>query len=183
MPTSLISTGVQFPDNSIQTTAASAGAMILLQTVTASGASTVGFSGVNSTYSTYIILCTQMSLSVNNVQLNLRHTVGGVPDSTASAYTYANGNMSSTWLYSTGSIDRFVFGINSFFGTTNASLEIRVMLGSSMQDYYVLAKNQGNFLQLASGKSLRNVTVDGFVLYPGTGTVSGTFRLYGIKNS
>lgn len=57
MPTSLVSTGVQFPDNSIQTTAATAGGLNLVTTVTGTAASSILVnSGFTTTYDYYDLI-------------------------------------------------------------------------------------------------------------------------------
>jgi hypothetical protein len=71
MPTSLVSTGVQFPDNSIQTTAAGASGVVLLQTVSTTSASTVDltFSG---SYSNYEVIYSDFYSATNQgIQLQM----------------------------------------------------------------------------------------------------------------
>lgn len=56
MAVSLVSTGVQFPDSSIQTTAATAGSMTLISTATSTSGTTVSFTGLTTTYKKYQIV-------------------------------------------------------------------------------------------------------------------------------
>ena len=67
MPTSLVSTGVQFPDSTIQTTAAGASTMTLVATATSTSGTTLTFTGLTSSYKKYIIY-------FNNVRNNLDTT-------------------------------------------------------------------------------------------------------------
>ena len=62
MAVSLVSTGVQFPDSTIQTTAAGASGLTLLSTVTASSSSTVDIeTGIGSSYDFYLITVTNVT--------------------------------------------------------------------------------------------------------------------------
>lgn len=63
MPTSLVSTGVQFPDSTIQTTAASASGIVLLESVTVSAATTATLTSFSTTYRNYLVFCMNL---VNN---------------------------------------------------------------------------------------------------------------------
>ena len=160
------------------------GAMVLLSTVTASSSSSITFTGVTSAYDVYVIQCPDLAVSSGtSAELYMRHTVGGVPDATANAYENTGGTMQTSWAYSTISFTAALFGRNSFLQTTKNSIYIQIGLGSGVQDYYATVTNTAGRLQLCVAKSQRSVTVDGFVLFPGVGTITGAFRLYGIKNS
>jgi hypothetical protein len=76
MPTSLVSTGVQFPDSTIQTTAAGASAIAVVQTVTANNTSgTLSLpSCFTSTYTRYIVQCSRLVMPSNFVGVTLNFT-------------------------------------------------------------------------------------------------------------
>jgi hypothetical protein len=89
MAVSLISTGVQFPDSTIQTTAATAGAapgMVLLQTYSPSAVTVVNVEGFvnNSLYQAYSIF---YQLTVSGSVIRMQFKCGGSYQ-TGSTYTY-----------------------------------------------------------------------------------------------
>lgn len=97
MAVSLVSTGVQFPDSTIQTTAATAGAapgLVLVSSTDATAATTLqSLSGFSSTYDNYMIILQGISPASGNPQLLCRVAVGGSADS-GSNYTQASGTAS-----------------------------------------------------------------------------------------
>jgi hypothetical protein len=92
MPTSLVSTGVQFPDNSIQTTAVSPAAIAVVQTVTANNTSAnVDLpSCFTSTYTRYIIQVSRLVMSNNFVTITILFT-----NNNGSSYQGITGSFSS----------------------------------------------------------------------------------------
>lgn len=60
MATSLVSTGVQFPDSSIQTTAASASPITLISSATSTSGTTLTFTGLTTSYRYYIFSFTNV---------------------------------------------------------------------------------------------------------------------------
>lgn len=83
MATSLVSTGVQFPDNSIQTTAAGASGLVLVASVTATtNSSTMAIeSGFTSTYANYMLV----------VSVSCQEAQGTITMEVAMGGTYQNG--------------------------------------------------------------------------------------------
>lgn len=97
MAVSLVSTGVQFPDSSIQTTAASASSMTLISTTTSTSGSTVTFTGMTSAYRSYMISVTNLRISytpvgtggVRGINMRLSNTNGSSYATTG--YLYCDG--------------------------------------------------------------------------------------------
>jgi hypothetical protein len=80
MPTSLISTGVQFPDSTIQTTAATAGAapgLVLISTTAPTAATTVGFNTFSGTYDNYLIVFNNFNIASGTNELRMQVLIGG----------------------------------------------------------------------------------------------------------
>jgi hypothetical protein len=85
MAVSLVSTGVQFPDNSIQTTAATAGAapgMTLISTISGASATTLqNLNAFSATYDNYLILANNITAASSNPVLQARIAIAGTVDS------------------------------------------------------------------------------------------------------
>lgn len=110
MATSLVSTGVQFPDSTIQTTAASPSSSSLLSTVTASGASTVDIAVPNG-YSNYQLVGYNIYSNGTYGNINIAYT----PDSFSTIKTWwgqLNFGYSTTGYgaSTTGSNVNYIFG-------------------------------------------------------------------------
>ena len=60
MATSLVSTGVQFPDSTIQTTAASASPITLISSATSTSGTTLTFTGLTTSYRYYVFSFTNL---------------------------------------------------------------------------------------------------------------------------
>ena len=95
MPTSLVSTGVQFPDSTIQTTAASASTVTLVSTATSTSGTTVSFTGLSTTYKKYQVVyngvrCNASASFATSARLGLRFsTDNGSSYLSAARYSYA----------------------------------------------------------------------------------------------
>lgn len=195
MATSLVSTGVQFPDSSIQTTAAGASPITLITTTTASAASEVAFTGLSSTYVKYIIELTNVSSSVNNTNLYIRTSTnnGSSYDSGASNYVWlacladqgtsvigVDKSTVATEIRVGVSISNVVNdgGINIQFNLINPSAATRTVL--YWDGGYV---NAGPNYVRVLGTGVRNSTsgaVNAVQLLPGSGNLTGIFKLYGV---
>jgi len=81
MPTSLVSTGVQFPDSTIQTTAATASSppgLVLISSVSPAAASTLSALNVfSSTYDNYFIIGMGLTPASGSATISMRYAVGG----------------------------------------------------------------------------------------------------------
>ena len=190
MATSLVSTGVQFPDSTIQTTAASASAVTLISTTNASAATTVDIP-ITGSYSTY-------KLVISNVR----------PSSQAFVrFKYTTNNFSTVNGFNVGSGFGFAFGYGTVNWNANNQLHNGVILPSNTSVGFELTLYGFNSSSLR--KTIFNTTsgmtnVGGYsypevsysttvgyddtvafnglrfyMYYSGTITTTGTFKLYG----
>jgi hypothetical protein len=172
-------------------TTPSAGALVYLSTVTASAAATAdietGFSG---TYDNYIILATGV-LTSGNVAVYCRLKIGG---------SYLTG---SVYGYHSATITDFAATYSAL--QSSSATEIRMMNGSSTAPSsfemsipdanasahhairYLISSRAGTLTALGGGAGIGHSDTSGVLsgirLFPPSGTISGTFRLYGIANS
>lgn len=177
-------------------TTPSSGALTLVATVTASGSSTALFeTGIDSTYDNYVFIFNGVKPSSNAylyVQLKINGsyqttwyrqneiylTTGG----SVSSYTSADGQIGLT---ASGSI------IGSQTGSTaNGELWLYNPSNSAIRPSYrwALEATTDSFStqQIAFGGGIwdnGNGAVTGVKFYASTGTINGSFRLYGYKNS
>lgn len=196
MAVSLISTGVQFPDNSIQTTAAGASAMVLAATATASSSSEIVFNNLSTTYRAYLVEYDQVYLASNNQNLLMQI-------STDNGSSYISSNYQRVGFYMTtstvqGNVETaasFLY-IGSLGGWSNSSS--RRGAGQVM----MFAPNTGGSPQLfthtsvtlnASGNNeitqmvMQNSStsaVNAIKFFSSSGNIAaGNFRLYGLVNA
>ena len=84
MAVTLGSTGVTFPDASIQTTAAGASALVLISTLTASASSSLTWTGLT-TYNNYLVILDSLVPTIAEA-LELRLGYGGTPTYSAGSF-------------------------------------------------------------------------------------------------
>lgn len=177
----------------------STGSMVYLSTVTASSSATVDLETTfNSTYDVYIIEATGVQVAVNNSGLWCRFKIGGGYVASGSAYTYAADH--------TGQADT-AYQINRSVGADQIEVVASGDIGSASTEW---ASFQMRIDQVSSTSLYKTVTWQGMSLDAGgvyinqrgggrianagalTGVrflstsgniASGSFRLYGIKNS
>ena len=169
------------------------GAWTLLSTVTASSASTVDFTtNIDSTYRTYVIIGSEVQASTDT-DLNLRFYVNGTLN-TSAEYDYNHVRLEGTTLNrnantSQGSVD-LTDGTNAGVGRGLNMVEVVIDNPSASKTHYkakytVLADQGGDLTRtmgvLAMQKGSAYTNVNGVRFYPSSGTVSGTFKLYGIS--
>lgn len=171
------------------------GSWIYISTVTASAASTVDVTGMGSTYDMYMIVAQNVSSS-DSVEMRSRIYLGGSLQ-TSSFYGYIAGVMDSAWAIAsnTGPTDsRGVMAtaayINTggtpdrnfvlYFPNVNSTTKAHGFWGTGQENrttsrphVYHISVNYANI-----GSAMTGVQ-----FYMGTGTITGTFRLYGLKNS
>jgi hypothetical protein len=153
--------------------------MVLISSTTSSAASTVSFDNVfTSTYSNYMINISGVTSTDNFINMRLR--VGGV-DSSASNYAYQrDSSFSSTSSLSTNTAQSF-WNV-SRGNTTGFSSQINVYAPQLAQLKLVNSNggHQGQFTRVAGANSL-TTQFDGFSIYPASGTMTGTIKVYGYK--
>ena len=167
------------------------GAMVLLSTVTASASATVDIeTGLSTTYDNYFIVATAV-LTSSNVAVYCRLKIGG---------SYLTG---SVYGYHSGNITDFAATYSAL--QSSSATEIRIMNGSSTAPSsfemsipdanasahhairYLVSSRAGGLTALGGGAGVGHSSTSGVLsgirLFPPSGTISGTFRLYGIVNS
>jgi hypothetical protein len=169
---------------------ATQGGLVLLNTTSFTAQSTVSFNNVfSATYANYKVIYNQTAQSATS-EIYLRLRNAGV-DRTNSAYfnstqglNYLNATVNSTGLSSVGVLNIGYIGygdqnINSleFFNPFDAT-QHTVINGNTNGTTGAgspFAANTGIFYQSLNSN-------DGFTIYTGAGNISGTVRIYGIKN-
>lgn len=167
----------------------------LITTTTVSAASQVAFTGLSSTYIKYVIELTNVSSSVNNANLYIRTSTnnGASYDSGASDYVWLAGladqgtatmgisnSTAATEIRVGVSIGNVVNtgGINIQFNLINPSAATKTVI--YWDGGYV---NTGPNYVRVLGTGVRNSTagaVNAVQLLPGSGTFTGTFKIYGV---
>jgi hypothetical protein len=194
MAVTLGSTGVTFPDATIQTTAAGAsGSLIFLSSVTASASSTVDLTTtINSTYSSYMVTVTDVRVS-ETTNIHLRYRVAGSFIS-LSNYTSLYMQPATTAAVSSTKVgESFIRICESVSASSGNSLNLTMFLANpSGTSYYHQVYGDGSFVNdtpnlariIFCGYYTSSAAVDGIRFLPQYGTfTTGTFKLYGIKNS
>lgn len=175
----------------IDTTAASTftGGLIKINSTTFSAVSSQSFNNVfSSTYLHYLLVAT--IISTNDTDVNFRWRVSGSDNSTSN--------------YSWASAGIFATGSTLSYGVSNNAAQFR-LLGSNAANSQkfgtftlynpfatdtsgitgTLAFSSGtaNYFGGSLGGGFNGTTsFDGFTIYPAAGTISGTVKVYGIKN-
>lgn len=196
MAVSLISTGVQFPDNSIQTTAAGASAMVLAATATASNSSAIVFNNLSNSYRAYMLEYDSVYLSSANQ--NLLMTI-----STNNGSSYLTANYARALVRNAGTLSGNYSGNDSVFyigtlagfsgtSTTTGSGIIYIFAPNTSgiySQYYMETAtfdNSNNFEMVAGSMGNNGTTsaVNAVRLTSSSGNIAaGNFRLYGLVNA
>ena len=196
MAVSLISTGVQFPDNSIQTTAAGASAMVLAATATASSSSEIVFNNLSSSYRAYMLEYDSLYLSTANQNLLMT-----ISTNNGSSYLTANyqralvrnaGTLSGN--YSSGDSIFYIGSLGGYSGTaTNTGSGIIYMFAPNTSGQYsqyymeTVTFDNSNTLEMLAGSMLNSGStsaVNAVRLKSSSGNIAaGNFRLYGLVNA
>tara|TARA_Y100000310_G_scaffold344706_1_gene458914 strand:+ start:196 stop:1605 length:1410 start_codon:yes stop_codon:yes gene_type:complete len=173
--------------------AGASGDWVKISTVNASGASSADFTDLSSTYAAYKIIYTDLTNSVDSIELYIRTSTdnGSTFDSSASDYAYVNGQVTTSGISAvTGSTGSNVLRINSsngnatnethsgevtIFDPSNTSYT-NIVFNTHMTDTGGAPRNQ-----FGSGRRKSTTAVDAVRIFPSSGTITGTFTLYGIK--
>lgn len=178
----------------------SIGAFVLLSTTNASGASTVEFTGITSAYTTYKIIGSDL---VGSAAVELCMQIG-----TGAGPTWQSGATDYSWIFNnvyyagtgagTGATsqsggwdgnDTRMTLTYVWNGAGDATeLEVSIPNPANTGIKQVIRSESSCFINTtqinslhASGTYLANTAVTGFKIFPASGTVTGTFKLYGIK--
>ena len=173
----------------------------VLQTVTASGASTVdvGSSSIfDSTYDAYAVIGTNMKFSADNNSFAGRMALGGTVQTTsyqmATAYMNSSGSSQSLEYTNTGGYIQFARSGVRDPSYASASIEVRInspstsgIMKTVQHHYYGVGSfNADTDCSYSHGVGQCGVSTNaltGFRFYPLSGTISGVFRVYGISKS
>jgi hypothetical protein len=176
-------------------TPAGGGSMVHLSTVTASASATVDIETTfNSTYDAYVLMVVGVVLSVDGTDLLLRMKIGGTY-LTTSTYSYHSSIPAS----SGASYNAFdSFGVTSILMVrpgnvggegTNFNLHVNNPSSTTLQKQVYWQGSSinaaGSVVNMSGGASNSGTAeMTGLRFFPGSGSITtGTFRLYGIKNS
>lgn len=173
-------------------------AMVLLGTQVASGASTVDITtNIDATYSRYKIVCNDLTVA-NNDQIIRARVYDDVTDAwrTSNVYEWAVHwiNTGSAHSYGVGtSTDGIVLNSTYYIGNESdefGALTLNLYDPSSTTKFTLIDSkmthtasdvNSRGVVQTGVGKYTELGNVTGIRFYPSSGTISGTFKLYGIK--
>ena len=175
--------------------AAGGGAWTILATTVASGASSIDFTNVTSTYDTYVIVISDMICSQDGNGLNFRFGDSSGIDSGGSDYQshemrplYTSGN---TYAGSNG--DGSQIGLSHALGTGTGEGYGGIIYVHQPSDgvtmpmvtYHSATFNSVGNLTLGFGAGARvsNIVMDRFQIYPAGGTLTGRATVYGIKHA
>jgi len=174
-------------------TTVASGGLTHLSTVTASGASTVDIETTfDSTYDTYQLIMTDVTVSTDGANLLMRHKVGG-SYITTSTYDYVtrrydtDGTVTS---YSNGFGNASNISVMAGVGNASHATADLVMYISNPTDTATrkITRWHGNYFEddndihyvWGIGFNSGTAALTGIRFYLSTGTITGTFRLYGI---
>jgi hypothetical protein len=165
----------------------STGSLVYITGATPSASTAVNINNCfTSTYQNYLIVFNLSSSVGSNLSMRLRN---GGSDRTASNYTYAGQSVqpngtSGAWYNANGSKwDINDLGIIKTTGTI-------AMFNPQETSYTTAQTSSQRLTNSTSGRFLTqglwywdSVSNDGFSMYPDSGTMTGTIRVYGITNS
>jgi hypothetical protein len=205
MAVTLSSTGVTFPDATIQTTAATASAapgMVLVQTVTASSSATLEVTGFSSTYDNYVLKVTGFRAGTAGTYMKSQLKLGG---SYRTGAFYKWGEIYSKQLSGWGigqyaylTETEFYMSFSDFSAANNNHLSMDINFddtnGSLQKGFYGRYFNTGDgagtpvgvysfFTGQYTGTG-NTSTLDGIKFYMSSGNISsGSFKLYGLRKT
>jgi hypothetical protein len=171
-------------------------ALVLLSTVTASGAATADIETTfDSTYDEYIITASGVVPSSDGISMTVQMKLGGAYDTGANYHYHSSKLASNAATYAAtqsdaaSSISMNVAQGNSAGRALSFTMRVHRpadttvfksidWTGSTISNTGLLGSLVG-----AGFNSGATTALTGIRIAPGSGTISGTFRLYGIKNS
>ncbi len=157
--------------------------------VTFSGASSVSLNGCfSSTYENYVIKFSNFSFSTVDQILNLRLRVSGADNSTSNyslAFIRGLGTTASAGQTHNGTAyNRLAY--SSVVNASPINLEIVSPFATARTYFsntsFQPASTTNNAIDVVTGFFNATTSFDGFSIYPDSGTITGTIRVYGYKN-
>ena len=159
------------------------GALVLLSSVNASAATTVDVeTGFSATYDSYMIICDGFANSAGG-EGRLQIKTGGAYDAAANYFFSSSGGstvaaVSGMFNSSSGADTNGAYVINVFGANSSAAGKIITGNGASRRT------TPGVSATLTTYNAWNNTgVIQGVRLFMATGTISGTFRLYGIAKA
>jgi hypothetical protein len=172
--------------------ASGGGALVYLSTVTAAGAASADIeTGFSATYDEYLLIATGVR-SAGNVSMLMRLKMGGAYLETGSPYvSHCDVSSWGSTAYA-GIIGATAYvqigGTNQLYADATAVVAFELRLHDANSARYKNFTTKGwnayHGTKLDCGGHVANTgVVSGIRIYPSSGTITGTFRLYGIKKA
>lgn len=173
------------------------GALVLLQTGSATTVSEVEFTGLGATYARYILMIDGLVSSADGADLHIQTSADGGTsyDSGSSDYEYASGVLDSSASGVSSQVDSTASALlllDNLSSTTAEAVSARIEIAHhALSAFYThvtwsLTQHDPSDLSHWNGGGFRQSagTVDAFRLYPSTGTVTiSSWRMYGLVAS
>ena len=191
MPTKITSTGVTFPDATVQTTAANPAGLVLISTVTASGASTVTVTGFSATYVSYMIIGQGVYPGTADISLGMQ--INGATSNHKGICAYAQSGI-TTWAIEAAATTGIVINRATLSGSNDAC-NFEIFLPNAVGgNGYKNVNGSANSYDTLSGKSTystfggtylstSDITSVVISMLSGGNTIYGTLKLYGFRNT
>jgi hypothetical protein len=170
---------------------AGGGSMIYISTTTASGATYIDITGMDSTYDNYVIMGTRVK-TTTDVVMGIRILDSGSPV-TSGSYSNAGTQYSSDYVQRTAGGSSYRMSSESMTNSYEGSLIINIARNSSgnngigIQSVLMQSAPVGYITGSQMAGGVVYYTMNGIRIwdygYGATNWLSGTFRLYGIKKS
>ena len=165
------------------TSVAGAGVTLSGGKVTYSAAATVSVNGCfNSTYDNYLVMADGYQSVEGFVNMRLR--LSGT-DSSAASYSYQRFSAQSTTLSGSNSSSQTSGTLGVFTTTDRNALRVD-LFGPALAantKYFSNCTYGGSNLEIFPGAHIVATAYDGFSLFPASGNMTGTLRVYGLRNS
>jgi hypothetical protein len=171
------------------------GALVYLSTVSASGAATADITtGFSATYDDYLIIGSGIFCSLNGISLYCQIRIGGVWYTTNTYKYHVNKSTvsSATYAANVATADtKLIFGDSSLSNSVDSSSTLNLW-AMDVNDTTVNKALFGNGVGGANNSvtaancfitGTTGGALDGIRFYSASGTITGTFKLYGIAKS
>ena len=178
------------------TTLAGGGALIYITSSSFSGSSAVNVNDCfSATYKNYLINIENTELaSGSDIRLRARLRVSGADNTTSN---YQESRQGRTWYAAPGTFEESTSNGNGWFfwgnfettsgsdatrGAINTTVTLYQPFATAFTGYNLLASNS-DASQRAGGKFSATTSFTGFTIFPASSTITGTVKVYGIKDS
>jgi hypothetical protein len=156
--------------------------LITSQTVTTAAAINVN-GCFTSTYANYKVFFNGVSSTATSLRMRMRN---GTTDDSSANYDYQDLRASSSSIAATREINQTSMYLNDFATSQDSVYEITFYSPQLARNtsFFVSSgtTNSQAYIQLLTGFYDTATQFNGFSLYPASGTISGTVRVYGLEN-